>query len=629
MNFLENLLSEDREKEMTDDSFLGYDKISHLILKEFKSSVDDKDFSESFLTKPYLRWIDFGNKSLKVLTFYPFRKHASKFLMDMLTNYLLPKRYLKISRCYFCNHETEKQELTVCEIVLEFESLWEKDLAIMNLELKQQEICLGLSSAYKAQKILEMQWEAHQEKLARVQEILNYLIERFPLSIDYDVFTLMQQIFLDVKQSFKMVREPKQLVKLVVALYFLQKELVKACELDPKKRHLFLSIKHAKIHQPLGIKSVLGISVCFNFLQENENFSKKQYFRAISSVVRGVEYVEDSYLEVEVEEGIGKGCYIEISKTSNIAFSLDEIKKLKNRLTSHLIGGIEHLQRPVFMPRNEEEVMKNIVLLSGQLKYVKDIPQVIISFDEQTYSSLTFTVILVRLLQDGCQNAKILLKMIKSGFQVVLERERMLGKIRHKYSKEALVMRMSLEAKGFLREDDSIDLYKARQSILKELEKVFGRVRDFNGGMISKQVEAFIKLRKALGTKASENRFLLENFFHSIYPIEMRSVISTKPLSKLFTLLLDRIKRGSVESKTCVKAQIEGNGFDVFLIEFNDLGLKQKVVDQMASLQIMSRKLIQLHLTTLDRTFLGYIYFYGEKVSKRAFQDALYRALDI
>ena len=56
---------------------------------------------------------------------------------------------------------------------------------------------------------------------------------------------------------------------------------------------------------------------------------------------------------------------------------------------------------PIFMPRNEEEVMRNILSLSNQIRYIKDPQQVFITFDEQTNAHLFFTVILVRILKKG------------------------------------------------------------------------------------------------------------------------------------------------------------------------------------------------------------------------------------
>ena len=51
------------------------------------------------------------------------------------------------------------------------------------------------------------------------------------------------------------------------------------------------------------------------------------------------------------------------------------------------------------MPRNEEEVMRNIITLSNQLRLSRDLPQVIINFEEQSSKQLSFTVIWLRVLK--------------------------------------------------------------------------------------------------------------------------------------------------------------------------------------------------------------------------------------
>lgn len=606
--------------------------IHNCLSKVWPEEMDqDLGFSEKFLKKlPLIKYLESDEKNLKVYAFFSYKKHAGKFLFDFLTNYILPKKTVKVSQFFSCNCKLKKYEnleFTACEVELEFDSVWEKDCAYNNLSMCFKEIMIGLSSIFKAQRILEMQGESNHEKLAHVQELLNTLITKFPLLFDYDVFTLMQQVFIDLKESFKIVRETRYLVRMITTLYMLQKELIESLDSAPDKRHVFARFKQTKLQMPLGLRPVLGIFVGLNFLRENEIFSKKQLFKAVQSVMGDVFIVEDSFLEIEDEDDLGRFFYLEVEKISKQPFRAAEIALLNQRLPSRLVGRIEHLQRPIFMPRNEEEVMKNIVMLSGQLKYVKDLPQVIISFEEQTFKSLTFTVILVRILHDNCQNANLLLKMLNASLNVSIERERKLGKLRQRYDKEALVMKVSIESLMFLREDDSIDLYKARQFVLKEFEKVFGHVRDFNGGMISKQAESLYKLKNLLGHVAADNRLLLENFFHSIYPIEMRSVVSSLPLKELFLLLLNVLNHKS-EGRGFKEVCKQTKGFDVYLIEFHDLRLKQKVINQMGQLQIMSRKLIQLHLQTSDRIFLGFIYFYGEKISRNSFRQTLNRALD-
>ena len=103
------------------------------------------------------------------------------------------------------------------------------------------------------------------------------------------------------------------------------------------------------------------------------------------------------------------------------------------------------------MPRNEEEVMRNILVLSQQLRFLRDIPQMIISFEEQTDTELSFTVILVRLLHPDS-------RPIEELFRFSIDRVKVVGQLRRKIPKEAVVMRARIMSEQFMREDYSVDL---------------------------------------------------------------------------------------------------------------------------------------------------------------------------
>ena len=57
--------------------------------------------------------------------------------------------------------------------------------------------------------------------------------------------------------------------------------------------------------------------------------------------------------------------------------------------------------------------------------------------------------------------------------------------------------------------------------------------------MISKQNEVLSSLYKLLGKQAQKNQLLLDNFFHSLFPVEKRSLVSAVRLKTLFDLLLE------------------------------------------------------------------------------------------
>ena len=148
------------------------------------------------------------------------------------------------------------------------------------------------------------------------------------------------------------------------------------------------------------------------------------------------------------------------------------------------------------MPRNEEEVMRNIVILNQQLRYVRDCPQVILSFEGQTERDLIFTLVMMRVLLTKSLPTKKLFDQAKPPLQLQLEKVKKVGVLRKKYAKEAAVCRVRVDSASFLRTDHSVDLYRARQAVISQLQSIFGDIRDYNGGMIAKQLENFFKLRE-------------------------------------------------------------------------------------------------------------------------------------
>ena len=86
-------------------------------------------------------------------------------------------------------------------------------------------------------------------------------------------------------------------------------------------------------------------------------------------------------------------------------------------------------------------------------------------------------------------------KKADSSLQYIHDHTKNVGTLRKKYQKEVTVFRVKLPKEGFLRRDHTIDLYKARQTVVGELSLVVGEFRDFNGGMITKQNELLSSLK--------------------------------------------------------------------------------------------------------------------------------------
>ena len=402
------------------------------------------------------------------------------------------------------------------------------------LERLIYELEWGVRSPYHATRILEMKALSMDEKRELIQDHILRVIRRFPKVFDYDLFSEMQQFFLSTSDQYYRSRSVREVGQTVMAFYLMRKKVAQRTEKDPERRHVVVKVMRRTLSFPIQEKEALEITIGMNTLKDHEVFKKSHLLKAVQNILPEAEVVSGSdYKDREGEHLLT----LEVEKEGG--FTSEEIRDLKRWLPRTLRGKVEHLQRSLFMPRNEEEILRHTITLGKELRFARDAPQVILSFEKQNESSLIFTVILARILLPKAPPTEEIL--LASTLRPKIDRIKQLGVLRKRYPKEAVVSKVELPILPFLREDHSVDLYKARESILKELKKVFGEIRDFNGGMISRQNETFTTLEMLLGETAKTHQLLLENFFHTLSPIEKRSFIEPKLLKILFELLIEKI----------------------------------------------------------------------------------------
>lgn len=561
-----------------------------------------------------------GDRSFSILLLSRYRLNAAKFFYDLISRWLLPGKRLHIGLFFSTDFKMGGGEsvYTISEIALSLEDSSDLEVVRANLSLIEPEIRLGVTSLYHASRIMEIKGLSSDEKTSLIQEKIATLIQMRPEDLDYDIFSQMQHFLVMCPEKFKAAREHQHMSRIIYVFYLFRKLLRKQVELYPNKRHLSVKLMNARIHLPFGTKRVLALFVGLNFLKENEIFEQRHLVKALQHYIPNLMPIEDSFIDENREDNI-RTIYLEIEKKSGEPFSLQEIKKLREELPEDLKTCVEQLMRPLFMPRNEEEVMRYIITLSQQLKYVRDLPQVVISFDEQTDNDLFFTIVLVRILTAESLPIQELFYRTKAALKFIPDRVKRVGVIRNKYPKEATVFRVCLQSRDFLREDHSLDLFKARQSVIAQIQQVMGEVRDFNGGMIAKQLEVFRELREELGEIAKENEFVLENFFHSIFPVELRSVVNALSLKTLFLLLLSSLEEGRVLKKQlpCYMNQELNAVYLIFPVV--DEVEKKKIFTIVTELNLLSSQLLCLHLQLSGLFYIGYIYFTDVKRDQKSF----------
>lgn len=591
---------------------IGKADSSTLILKEIERTLPLLKFSQ--LQAPPL--------TVSFYTLSKLRPNAFKFFFEMLTRWLVPGKGLNVTLFYavdFTLPALNNEWYTLSELVVRINDHEEMGQVIRNLPVLETEIKLGLQSSYYARRLLEIKGLAADEKLAIIQAYIAYLLQRFPHTLDHNIFSEMQQFLVICKDDFKKIRESRHLSRIIIAHYHFRKELKKLLKGHQEKRHLFIKVFKAKLRSESIEKPVIGISIGINFLKDKEVFDNRHILKAVQSHVPNSQIVEGSYYTNNRHSDDINLIYLEMEKIDGGDFSPQEISRLKNELPNDLKESIERLMHPIFMPRNHEEIMRNILSLADQLTYLNDLPQVFITFDEQTHTHLYFTIIFVRVYKKGSLSVMEQFKKIDTFLDYIHDFCKTIGYLRKKYPKEATVFRVRLPKEMFLRNDHSIDLYKARQIVSSELSRIVGEIRDFNGGMLSKQNEQLAHLRALLLDSGISNDFLLENFFYSLAPAVLRSVHDPLVLKNLFMMMIQSLEAGLPPGERD-SFRIQRDLETIYImISTDDPSIKEKLDKALLNLNIPSTELGSVLVNAYDTTCIGYIYYSNDPYKQEYF----------
>lgn len=561
---------------------------------------------------PLICWSELSRApcALSVLLLCKYRLNACNFFYDMVSRWLLPQKRVNVE-LFFASDvrlpHLSDDLLCVAEIVVHLKSAQDVEEVRRNIHSVETEIRLGVVSNYHARRILEFKGLSADGKTAMIQEKIGSLIQSHSKDFDQGIFSQMQHFLVCVREDFKNLRDYHHISRIISNLHSLRKFVKQNVQVYPNKRHVIFKFLKTKL-TPASQKekAVLGILAGLNFLREHEVFDTGHLIGAIQKSLPAIRLIDGSTFLDRGEETI-QTLYLEIEKNDGSDFSLEEIQLLKVSLPDQIKGHIEQLTHPIFMPRNEEEVLRNIMALSRQLRFVGDLPQIIISFDEQKGSDLCFTVILLRVIGEKEPGLQELFAK-QTQLKYIPDRVRRVGHLRRKYVKEATVFRTLIPSDKFLRTDHSVDLSKARAHVLGEVSRIVGRVRDYNGGMIYKLNESLNALKGALGRLADP--ILLEKFFYSIVPIEMRSSLETEPMKQFFQTLLLAMKTDSLQRK----------------VDANRIYVVAPKKKRQVEIAIPPHKLVSFALDIHETSYVGYMVLSDVKEEQQEFLGAIERA---
>lgn len=550
---------------------------------------------------PLITWSDLSKApcAMSVLILCKYRLNACNFFYDMVSRWLLPHKRVNVE-LFFASDvrlpHLSDDLLSVAEIVVHLTSVHDVEEVRRNLHSIETEIRLGIVSNYHARRILEFKGLSADGKTAMIQEKIGSLIQSHSKDFDQGIFSQMQQFLVCVREDFKNHRDYHHISRIISNLHSLRKFIKQNAQAYPNKRHVIFKFLKTKLTSG---KPVLGILAGLNFLQEYEVFETNHLIAAIQKNLPNIRLVDGSVFVDKSENGV-QTLYLEIENGSD--FSLEEIQLLKVNIPDQIKSHIEQLTHPIFMPRNEEEVLRNIMSLSAQLRNPCDLPHIIISFDEQKGNELCFSIILLRVIGENAPSLQDLFAFKLSELKYIPDRVRRVGHVRRKYVKEATVFRTVVEKNRFLRADHSVDLTQAREYILKEVARIIGQLRDYNGGMIYKLTESLKSLKSSLGRLADP--ILLEKFFYAIVPIEMRSGLDTEPLKTWFLTFMQAMKTESMARKQDSKR--------IYVV----------APKRAVTLNFPSHKLVSFNFDVHDLSYMGYMLISDVKEEQEQFLSA-------
>ncbi len=455
------------------------------------------------------------------------RPGAVRFFLDMVTRWLNPSRTLGIQSAYGCEFRFADQPdrlWILMELVVRIETPEELVSVERLLPLLRKELHLGLQSSAHASRFLEMKGMNLDEKVIAIQERITHLMSSRPRHFSADLMNEAQFFLAASKEEFKNAHRARHLTRLILTSYYFRR-LAKLHSGRGGRRGVQVKVLPTVIQEGECARSALGVMVGIFPMASHERFDEAHLLAAVRRLLPQSEPVNGSFL---VRIGRPSGLcvvYVDIVSADK-DFSLSDRSLLRRQLGGVVRQSIAELVPPMFAPRNEEEVMRHIVTLSQQLRYVTDAPQVIVSFERQTGAELVFTVIVLRLQRGGHRAIDDVLESCSSLVgEWALERRRMVGLLRKRHPKEASILRVTLPSSPFLRQDHTVDLVKARMAVSQDLEKILGLFRDYNGGMLQQQRLVLEEVRGILGEMSPIDSDYLEHFFHAIAPGERRALL--------------------------------------------------------------------------------------------------------
>lgn len=458
-----------------------------------------------------------------------------------------------------------------------------------------------------------------------VKEKLQRWYRNFSDSIDSSIFHDLLLFFLLTTKKYLDHRTPSHLFRIVFLINRIHKKLLDATTLFPQRRHLELRLLPTSLIFPFSSRPVLGCLIGFNILDRNEMFDEENVLLALQKHLPNLRLVKESKYTHASHYQDQKIFYLEIEKKDGTAFSPSEKRLLKSTLEEKVKYSIQTLAPRVFARPNEEELYKNILVLSQEIETTRDLPQAFITLENQTGKEIIFSVTLVYI----CPSHHFYLKDYFTDCKFISEQVTIVKYIEENHPVEAHIFKLHLQrSPSLLRSDASLDFYAARRKISELIQAAIGEFRDYNGGLIIKQQELLQGLKENFPDIANQNPELIETFFFAITPLQKQAVLPKSVVSSLFKYFLQN-RREKITGTSAYSFKIHHEDSLTFVnVRGDDTSLTKTISDVLQSPSFKMADFAYNFMTTSDGVFFNCVFVEAETMEAQTCIEALRQSLD-
>ncbi|MCX6989888.1 MAG: peptide ABC transporter substrate-binding protein [Chlamydiae bacterium] len=620
---------------LEDHVFYMERSLREAIPKEFYSKTTGEFIGNLRNSLPSVQW-GFSNSPSDCLTVYLLAEtikedETAYACLKLLKKWLIPGKRLTILTKHALSFRWNLfpgANFFLLEVKILLEESKNLSTIEQNLPSLAKEIISSIKERRYTKYILNSRPLSQDAKMEIVHNELIYLLNKYATYFDENLFKEMSRFLSLAPSSFCEPRPARLISKIVASHYIMRGSLQRSINLFPETRHLQIRYVKNELRFHFGSKPVLGLIMAVSIIDKHDFLEETHVEQAAQSLVPGVQSVKGSFYAFQGIDDPVRCLYVELEKKDGSYLSLTELTSLKKELEEALKRRIETLVPSIFMIRNEEETMRNILILSQELRYLSDLPQAMISLDRQTSSEIFFTVILVRLQKTSQHSIQKKFEKKCPSIRFIPDRLQQVGFLKKNSPKEANVFHLALlKDPSLLRADFSVNFYLARQRIVSLLTDALGHFRDYNGGMILKQGELFCQFKDSFPSLSEKNHELLENFFFSLNPIETQATLPLFSLSNLFNLFLEATKT-ELSKKDHYHLKIEEKKDQLFtLIRTQETSFKEELFASFSIREFSHKSLIQTHVTFQGSLYSGFILQSSDVKKQTLFIEAVHTAI--